>query len=170
MPRRAGPRARLCQALVLLLPPLGAAEAGADRGQGRGTVLSSLAEEVKAFESGAGTMDTEGWKAFLATSAHSARSALDQTRTQGTESAVSQDRSYEVSLSDHFAGKIEENNEFPTLRQLAKEHWDGLSTKPKAAKALDAKVPPPPPAQAAPGAGPGSLRSLLRSAGGGAGP
>mmetsp|Transcript_73875 Transcript_73875/g.171361 ORF Transcript_73875/g.171361 Transcript_73875/m.171361 type:complete len:156 (+) Transcript_73875:70-537(+) len=132
------------------------AEKAAVRGAGTGhsSARASLAEEVKAFESSAATLDTEGWSAFLESSSHSARSEHDRSRQRGLDDRVSVERSVDISVSDHFANNVAEQSDMPTLRQLAKQHWDGLGA-PTQQDAKDQQQPAPKP----------SLRHLLMSAG-----
>mmetsp|Transcript_68365 Transcript_68365/g.154794 ORF Transcript_68365/g.154794 Transcript_68365/m.154794 type:complete len:176 (-) Transcript_68365:93-620(-) len=134
------------------------------KGQGQGSSSALLADEVRAFESDSATLDSEGWQAFMETSAHSARSEKDRSRHQDVDDAVQMERSFDLSVSDHFASQVDEQSDMPTLRELAKEHWsaiEGMEPKQPAAKA-------PATAQAAAAEGPSarsSLRKLLMSAG-----
>mmetsp|Transcript_20788 Transcript_20788/g.64953 ORF Transcript_20788/g.64953 Transcript_20788/m.64953 type:complete len:174 (-) Transcript_20788:55-576(-) len=133
-----------------------------------------LAEEAKAFEEGAQMLDSSGWRAFLDASSDSARSARDRQRATGVDEAVEEERGSDVSVSDDFAFKIEEQRDMPTLQQLAREHWAGIAPeRPKAGAAPGRGQGPKPagqPQQAAaqpqqPPAMTDSLRTLLQSAG-----
>uniref|UniRef100_A0A7S4QAE9 Uncharacterized protein n=1 Tax=Alexandrium monilatum TaxID=311494 RepID=A0A7S4QAE9_9DINO len=135
----------------------------------RGTLAhtNQLTEEAKAFEESGQMLNAEGWRAFLGASSRSARSTRDRSRHADVEEQVEEERSSDVSVSDHFASNVEEQSDMPTLRQLAQEHWAGLrvakSEKPTAAtKAAAQRAAPPPQAAQVPVS---SLRNLLVSAG-----
>eukprot|EP00411_Alexandrium_monilatum_P123375 CAMPEP_0175646238 /NCGR_PEP_ID=MMETSP0097-20121207/7221_1 /TAXON_ID=311494 /ORGANISM="Alexandrium monilatum, Strain CCMP3105" /LENGTH=163 /DNA_ID=CAMNT_0016952135 /DNA_START=89 /DNA_END=580 /DNA_ORIENTATION=+ len=127
---------------------------------------SQLTEEAKGFEESGQMLNAEGWRAFLGAASQSARSTRDRSRHADVEQEVEEERSSDISVSDHFASIVEEQSDMPTLRQLAQEHWAGLrvakSEKPTPVKAGAQKATPrPPTAQGTVN----SLRSLLVSAG-----
>mmetsp|Transcript_20790 Transcript_20790/g.64963 ORF Transcript_20790/g.64963 Transcript_20790/m.64963 type:complete len:175 (-) Transcript_20790:98-622(-) len=135
---------------------------------------NKLAEEVKAFEEGAQMLESSGWRAFLDTASVSARSVRDRQRSAGVDEAVDEERRSDVSVSDDFASKIEEQSDMPTLQQLAREHWAGIAPeRPKAGIAPRRGQGPesagqPQRAAAQPQQPPAltdSLRTLLQSAG-----
>uniref|UniRef100_A0A7S0AGV1 Uncharacterized protein n=1 Tax=Pyrodinium bahamense TaxID=73915 RepID=A0A7S0AGV1_9DINO len=132
-----------------------AAARSASAGKGRASARR-LAEEFKAFESAAASLDAAGWRAFLDTASRSARSERDRRRQSGLDERVSMDRSIDISVSDHFASNIQEEDEMPTLRQLAKQHWEGLvhPQQPKSQQLQNQQA----------GSKP-SLRNVLRNAG-----
>mmetsp|Transcript_67855 Transcript_67855/g.201962 ORF Transcript_67855/g.201962 Transcript_67855/m.201962 type:complete len:158 (-) Transcript_67855:34-507(-) len=149
-------------ALVLALLPVAAAVSGALVGKG-GSSAAALHEEAKAFETGAASLNAEGFKAFLEVASHSAFSEKSRQRHAGLVDRVADERSADISMSDHFANNIAEAQDTPTLRELAKSHWDGIKDSPEAKKPQAAQAKSPAGQSAAqPGS---SLRNILMNAG-----
>mmetsp|Transcript_69530 Transcript_69530/g.214929 ORF Transcript_69530/g.214929 Transcript_69530/m.214929 type:complete len:150 (-) Transcript_69530:71-520(-) len=142
--------------LVLLLALLQGAAAINGAMKGKDASEGKASEEVQAFESEGSALNAAGFKAFLESSSHSARSQRDRLKHEGLVDRLETERSVDISVSDHFAEKVEEAAEFPSLQQLARMHWDGLKN-PAEAKAAK---------QALAGGQSGSrLRDLLMTAG-----
>uniref|UniRef100_A0A7S2JH53 Uncharacterized protein n=1 Tax=Alexandrium andersonii TaxID=327968 RepID=A0A7S2JH53_9DINO len=131
------------------------------QGLGHGHKLSAaMEEEMQAFDQAGAALESQGYKAFLSAASTSARSTRDAERQNSLDDLVARDRSFDVQVSDDFAAKVDDEWDTVSLRELAKEHWEGIKSKLS-------------PKQAAPAANPeptaqkpqASLRNLLMSAG-----
>mmetsp|Transcript_102316 Transcript_102316/g.318720 ORF Transcript_102316/g.318720 Transcript_102316/m.318720 type:complete len:179 (+) Transcript_102316:94-630(+) len=168
--------------LALLVLPLLASVPGAATGGLRGSLKSRAGrdtaavrasskayEEFKAFDSA--SVDLQGWNAFLAAATSSARSSRDTDRQRHLDAEVKSARSLDVSISDDFADLVGAQAAVPSLRELAKEHWNGIKpaqvqqkAKVQTPKPDAPKTPPAQVSEVQRPEGHASLRSLLRSA------
>mmetsp|Transcript_29478 Transcript_29478/g.84387 ORF Transcript_29478/g.84387 Transcript_29478/m.84387 type:complete len:152 (-) Transcript_29478:61-516(-) len=83
-------------------------------------------EDFQAFDAASSAVDEQGWNAFLSAATSSARSQRDSERQSRLDAELQDSRALEVSISDDFAAKVSEQEGTPSLRDLAKEHWDGI--------------------------------------------
>mmetsp|Transcript_77559 Transcript_77559/g.179812 ORF Transcript_77559/g.179812 Transcript_77559/m.179812 type:complete len:151 (-) Transcript_77559:58-510(-) len=135
-----------------------------------GAISSSrlLDEEARAFESTGALIDSEGFRAFVDTAAHGARSQHDAARQHSLDEAIATQRSFDISISDEWASRLDEQQDVVSLHELAQQQWAGAGT--GRAKQQQRQPQPPltqllqqPQRQREAGAK-GSLRSLLLSA------
>merc|ERR1719401_2213792 len=105
----------------------------------------------------------------MESSVRSARSSQDVARQSLLDQAIAQERSFDISISDEFAAKVDEQPQVPSLRQLAQEHWNAIDKKSLTQEAAQTTAnltqqTRPAPAAPAVGGSTGNLRSLLRTA------
>merc|ERR1719512_5308 len=91
------------------------------------TMADQLTEEFRAFDEGATTLDSQGFSAFVQAAGRAARSRVDQQRQMDLDEAITEERSLDVSVSDEFAARVDEQEGVTSLRDLAKEHWAGAA-------------------------------------------
>eukprot|EP00419_Tripos_fusus_P084945 CAMPEP_0172843588 /NCGR_PEP_ID=MMETSP1075-20121228/31579_1 /TAXON_ID=2916 /ORGANISM="Ceratium fusus, Strain PA161109" /LENGTH=158 /DNA_ID=CAMNT_0013687885 /DNA_START=76 /DNA_END=552 /DNA_ORIENTATION=+ len=143
--------------ILLVLKALGATGMHAEAAN---SAIARLHEDAKAFEEGGSALDAQGWSAFMDVSAHSAHSEKDRNRQDNIDNAITEARSFDITISDEFAQKLEDQSDTPNLRELAKEHWAAIKEeKPHSAmpQVHKQELAPQPEAK--------SLRSLLMGAG-----
>merc|ERR1719401_2186698 len=100
----------------------------------------------------------------MESSVRSARSSQDVARQSLLDQAIAQERSFDISISDEFAAKVDEQPQVPSLRQLAQEHWNAIGKKSLTQEVAQTTANLTQPTRPAVVGSTGNLRSLLRTA------